>query len=206
MQQADGVLQRLMRLKFHHDPRRARPRAAENRSAAPSAAPAADRRGSRAWPRGRTSPAAAFATGPGACQSTTRSRRDAGENKSAAIASCRHGPVPLIDDDRHIISSRPQRRFATLCAPDPLTRPRFAREVARSASPSNPRPSMDMLNPYCGIDRDPRGVVRLTICNAGSLNILGTRRHQRRSRRAGGAWRRTGRFARSSSPARAKRA
>jgi enoyl-CoA hydratase len=33
---------------------------------------------------------------------------------------------------------------------------------------------MDMLNPYCGCDRDPRGVVRLTICNAGSLNILGT--------------------------------
>jgi enoyl-CoA hydratase len=33
---------------------------------------------------------------------------------------------------------------------------------------------MDMLNPYCGVDRDPRGVVRLTICNAGSLNILGT--------------------------------
>jgi enoyl-CoA hydratase/carnithine racemase len=33
---------------------------------------------------------------------------------------------------------------------------------------------MDMLNPYCGIDRDPRGVVRLTICKAGPLNILGT--------------------------------
>jgi enoyl-CoA hydratase len=33
---------------------------------------------------------------------------------------------------------------------------------------------MHMLNPYCGIDRDTRGVVRLTICNAGSLNILGT--------------------------------
>ena len=33
---------------------------------------------------------------------------------------------------------------------------------------------MDMLNPHCGVDRDPRGVVRLTICNAGSLNILGT--------------------------------
>jgi enoyl-CoA hydratase len=33
---------------------------------------------------------------------------------------------------------------------------------------------MHMLNPYCGVDRDPRGVVRLTICNAGSLNILGT--------------------------------
>lgn len=31
---------------------------------------------------------------------------------------------------------------------------------------------MEMLNPHCGIDRDQRGVVRLTICNAGSLNIL----------------------------------
>ena len=33
---------------------------------------------------------------------------------------------------------------------------------------------MDMLNHYCGIDRDARGVVTLTICNAGSLNILGS--------------------------------
>ena len=33
---------------------------------------------------------------------------------------------------------------------------------------------MQMLNPYCGVARDPRGVVRLTICNAGALNILGT--------------------------------
>jgi enoyl-CoA hydratase/carnithine racemase len=33
---------------------------------------------------------------------------------------------------------------------------------------------MQMLNPYCGVDRDPRDVVRLTICNAGSLNILGS--------------------------------
>src|SRR4030088_1117012 len=33
---------------------------------------------------------------------------------------------------------------------------------------------MHMLNPYCGVGRDPRGVVRLTICNAGSLNILGS--------------------------------
>ena len=33
---------------------------------------------------------------------------------------------------------------------------------------------MDMLNPYCGLDRDSRGVVRLSICNAGSLNILGS--------------------------------
>ncbi|MEA2884276.1 MAG: hypothetical protein QOH32_3532 [Bradyrhizobium sp.] len=33
---------------------------------------------------------------------------------------------------------------------------------------------MDMLNPYCGINPDPRGVVRLTICSAGPLNILGS--------------------------------
>ena len=33
---------------------------------------------------------------------------------------------------------------------------------------------MQILNSHCGVDRDPRGVVRLTICNAGSLNILGT--------------------------------
>jgi enoyl-CoA hydratase/carnithine racemase len=33
---------------------------------------------------------------------------------------------------------------------------------------------MDMLNHHCGVDRDPRGVVRLSICNAGSLNILGS--------------------------------
>jgi len=33
---------------------------------------------------------------------------------------------------------------------------------------------MQMLNPHCGVDRDSRGVVRLTICNAGALNILGS--------------------------------
>ena len=33
---------------------------------------------------------------------------------------------------------------------------------------------MDMLNPHCGVDRDISDVVRLTICNAGSLNILGS--------------------------------
>jgi enoyl-CoA hydratase len=33
---------------------------------------------------------------------------------------------------------------------------------------------MEMLNHYCGTDRDIGGVVRLTICNAGSLNILGS--------------------------------
>src|SRR5438309_3231175 len=36
------------------------------------------------------------------------------------------------------------------------------------------RLSMEMLNHPCGVDRDPRGVVRLTICNAGPLNILGS--------------------------------
>src|SRR6202022_3839809 len=41
-------------------------------------------------------------------------------------------------------------------------------------APSITRPPMDMLNPYCGVDRNPRGVVRLTICNAGSLNIPGS--------------------------------
>ncbi len=33
---------------------------------------------------------------------------------------------------------------------------------------------MHMLNAHCGVDRDSRGVARLTICNAGSLNILGS--------------------------------
>ncbi|XUM21631.1 enoyl-CoA hydratase [Bradyrhizobium oligotrophicum S58] len=33
---------------------------------------------------------------------------------------------------------------------------------------------MDMLNSHCGVSRDGRGVVRLTICNAGPLNILGS--------------------------------
>ena len=31
---------------------------------------------------------------------------------------------------------------------------------------------MEMLNPHCGVMRDGRGVVRLAVCNAGSLNIL----------------------------------
>lgn len=33
---------------------------------------------------------------------------------------------------------------------------------------------MDMLNPFCGVSSDDRGLVRLTISNAGSLNILNT--------------------------------
>jgi enoyl-CoA hydratase/carnithine racemase len=33
---------------------------------------------------------------------------------------------------------------------------------------------MDMLNSHCGVARDQRGVTRLTICNAGPLNILGS--------------------------------
>jgi enoyl-CoA hydratase len=31
---------------------------------------------------------------------------------------------------------------------------------------------MQMLNSHCRVDRDSRGIVRLTICNAGPLNIL----------------------------------
>jgi len=33
---------------------------------------------------------------------------------------------------------------------------------------------MNMINHHCGVIRDQRGVVRLNICNAGSLNILGS--------------------------------
>jgi enoyl-CoA hydratase/carnithine racemase len=33
---------------------------------------------------------------------------------------------------------------------------------------------MHELNPHCGVDRDSRGVARLTICNAGPLNIVGS--------------------------------
>jgi enoyl-CoA hydratase/carnithine racemase len=60
--------------------------------------------------------------------------------------------------------------------PEPLTRSRVAGEVTGSALTHAliARPTMQMLNPHCGVDRDPRGVVRLTICNAGPLNILGS--------------------------------
>jgi enoyl-CoA hydratase len=40
--------------------------------------------------------------------------------------------------------------------------------------PAESEDSMHMLNSHCGIDRDSRGVVRLTICNAGPLNIMGS--------------------------------
>src|SRR4051794_38567757 len=33
---------------------------------------------------------------------------------------------------------------------------------------------MEMLNHHCGVTRDARGVVHVAICNAGSLNILGS--------------------------------
>jgi enoyl-CoA hydratase len=48
--------------------------------------------------------------------------------------------------------------------------------TSSSRIPSSPRTKtpMQMINSHCGIDRDARGVVRLTICNAGSLNILGS--------------------------------
>jgi enoyl-CoA hydratase len=35
-------------------------------------------------------------------------------------------------------------------------------------------PTMEMLNNHCGVTRDARGVVHVAICNAGSLNILGS--------------------------------
>ena len=55
---------------------------------------------------------------------------------------------------------------------------------------------MQMLNPHCGVDRDPRGVVRLTIANAGSLNILGSAVINSVARGAGTAGGRNRRFAR----------
>ncbi len=65
---------------------------------------------------------------------------------------------------------------------------------------------MHMLNPHCGVDRDPRGVVRLTICNAGSLNILGSAviNAVREGLESPQRW--SGRSACWCSPARAKRA
>jgi enoyl-CoA hydratase/carnithine racemase len=53
-----------------------------------------------------------------------------------------------------------------------LTRRRFAEELTQGLLEA--RLLMEMLNNHCGVQRDPRGVVRLTICNAGSLNILGS--------------------------------
>src|ERR1700742_4973405 len=53
-----------------------------------------------------------------------------------------------------------------------LTRRWFAPEF--DASGQIRRHFMQMLNSHCGIERDSRGIVRLTICNAGPLNILGS--------------------------------
>jgi len=38
--------------------------------------------------------------------------------------------------------------------------------------PASASAEMQMINPFCGVDRDPRGVARLSICGAGPLNIL----------------------------------
>jgi enoyl-CoA hydratase len=54
-----------------------------------------------------------------------------------------------------------------------LTRQAFVQELEVIRF-SRHEGAMQMLNPHCGIDRDPRGVVRLTICQAGPLNILGS--------------------------------
>src|SRR3954452_13200275 len=45
-------------------------------------------------------------------------------------------------------------------------------EVASTVPEQTRKNKMEMLNPHCGVDRDDRGVVRLSICNAGTLNIL----------------------------------
>src|SRR5215469_1912929 len=54
-----------------------------------------------------------------------------------------------------------------------LTNRGFGREVL-SFPPRTHETAMNMLNNHCSVERDARGVVRFTICNAGSLNILGT--------------------------------
>ena len=65
---------------------------------------------------------------------------------------------------------------------------------------------MEMLNPHCGVDRDDRGVVRLSICNAGTLNILSSAVTDGVREGFEKLAARQGASARSSSPARAKRA
>jgi enoyl-CoA hydratase len=74
-----------------------------------------------------------------------------------------------LNDDRHFTTaySAMQRPIRL-----PLTSRRNVPEVASSPSKQARKNKMEMLNPHCGIDRDDRGVVRLSICNAGSLNIL----------------------------------
>jgi enoyl-CoA hydratase len=68
---------------------------------------------------------------------------------------------------------------ARLPAPPHNSLPRFPLTSRRNVLGSDVnRPAqarknkMEMLNTHCGIDRDGRGVVRLSICNAGTLNIL----------------------------------
>src|SRR5450759_4202628 len=77
-----------------------------------------------------------------------------------------------------LFRSRKPPRSGDRCSRRPLDKPAFCPGSGRVRAGARPpriaRPSMQMLNPYCGVDRDPRGVVRLTICNAGSLNILGS--------------------------------
>src|SRR3954469_24318132 len=56
---------------------------------------------------------------------------------------------------------------------------RFGSEVIPTGAPSRKSTNlrdatMEMLNHHCGVTRDARGVVHVAICNAGSLNILGS--------------------------------
>src|SRR5262245_16033803 len=62
--------------------------------------------------------------------------------------------------------------------PDVTARGSLTKEQAGHARAASGTPTretwMEMFNTHCGIDRDTRGVVWLIICNAGSLNILGS--------------------------------
>jgi enoyl-CoA hydratase/carnithine racemase len=64
------------------------------------------------------------------------------------------------------------RRATPPRPPLPLTSRRNVLGSGANRQNKSGKNKMEMLNPHCGVDRDGRGVVRLSICNAGSLNIL----------------------------------
>src|SRR5579871_4777806 len=84
------------------------------------------------------------------------------------------GPIECLRSYNSISDSEscPIRQLREHAFTSRLTRAHPPREVAPSVHAREK--SMQMLNHHCGIDRDSRGVVRLSICNAGSLNILGS--------------------------------
>src|SRR5215213_4628421 len=70
------------------------------------------------------------------------------------------------------LQDRPRRRATASPARLPLTSRRNVPGSDVNRPEQARKNKMEMLNTHCGIDRDGRGVVRLSICNAGSLNIL----------------------------------